>query len=129
MTDFWKNLTRSWQDTISLILGVWLVLSPWALGFTGTPVAMWNAVLFGVLIAIMALMALVEFHDWEEWADMAIGAWLVVSPWVLGYAMAQMPAVPDGGSYAATWNGIAVGVLTFGMAAWSLFDHRHQTHA
>lgn len=129
MTNFWKNLTRSWQDTVSLILGLWLVVSPWALGFTGTPVAMWNAVLFGVLVAIMALMALIEFHDWEEWADMAIGAWLVVSPWVLGFAMTQAVEGAANATYAATWNVIVIGALTLAMAAWSLFDHRGHTHA
>lgn len=129
MTNFWKNLTHSWQDTVSLLLGVWLIFSPWILGFTGTPVAMWNAVLFGVLIAIMALMALIEFQEWEEWADMVIGAWLIVSPWVLGFATMYATDGAMTGAYGASWNFIAVGVLTLGMAAWSLFDHRGHTHA
>lgn len=123
MTNFWKKLSESWQDTVSLILGVWLVLSPWVLGFTMTEAAMWNAVAFGLLISVMAVLALVEFHEWEEWADMAVGLWLVVSPWVLGFAMTM------GAGSATTWNFVVVGILTLGMAAWSLRDHRHHTHA
>jgi peptidoglycan/LPS O-acetylase OafA/YrhL len=129
MTSFGKKLTDNWQDTASLILGVWMILSPWILQFTGTPAAMWNAIVFGVLIAVMALMALVDFHEWEEWADMAIGAWLIVSAWVLGFAMTEAAAGAQGGAYAATWNFVVVGILTLGMAAWSLFDHRHRVHA
>lgn len=128
MTDFWKNFTRNWQDSASLILGLWLIASPWMLGFAGMQLAMWNAVLFGALITIMALMALVDFHEWEEWTDLVIGAWLIVSPWILGFAMIY---AADGaeGQNAATWNVILVGALTIAMATWSLFDHRHHTHA
>lgn len=124
MTNFWKKLSESWQDTVSLILGVWLFLSPWILGFTATEAAMWNAVAFGLLIIAMAVLALVEFHEWEEWADMAVGLWLVVSPWVLGFAV-----IAAGAASVATWNVIVVGLLTLGLAAWSLRDHRHHTHA
>jgi len=31
---------RHWQDVASLLVGVWLVVSPFALGFTGA--ATWN---------------------------------------------------------------------------------------
>ena len=127
MTNIWKKLTDNWQDCASLVLGVWLLLSPWALGFTGVDAALWNAVLFGVLIAVMAIMALIDFHEWEEWADMAIGLWLIASPWVLGFA--TMVTGAEGGAYAATVNVVVVGALTFGMAAWSLRDHRHRAHA
>lgn len=126
MTNIWKKATDDWQDLLSLGLGVWLLLSPWTLGFAGVDAALWNAILFGVLIAVMAIMALIDFHEWEEWADMAIGLWLIVSPWVLGFAMMTGAG---SGAYAATVNVVLVGILTFGMAAWSLRDHRHRAHA
>ena len=116
-----KKLTDSWQDTLSLALGIWLLFSPWLLGFTPITGAYWNAIAFGLVIAGMSLLALIEFHEWEEWADMAVGAWLVVSPWVLGFAIAANATV--------VWNVIIVGLAILGMAAWSLRDHRHQTHA
>lgn len=125
MTNFSRRLTDNWQDVISLILGVWLILSPWLLGFALMQAATWNAIAFGIVIALMAFMALFEFHAWEEWADMAVGVWLIVSPWVLGFAMADVA----GGYTAAAWNVVIVGILTFGMAAWSLRDHRHHSAA
>ena len=84
------------------------------LGFAPETVAMWNAVLIGLVIAAAALSALVDFHKWEEWADMAFGLWLLVSPWVLGFAATLA---------VATWNFVLVGILTIALAAWSLRAH------
>ena len=128
MTDFWKTLTTRWQDSLNVLLGVWLILSPWALQFTGSQTAFWNAIVVGVIIAAAAFAALVEFHEWEEWADIAFGAWLVVSPWVLGFG--AVPATEEGtvatNFVPATWNFVAVGGLTLLLAAWSLRDERHR---
>jgi SPW repeat len=114
MSNFWKTATERWQDSLNVVLGVWLILSPWILGFASTPAAMWNAVLIGLVIAAAAAAALVDFHKWEEWADMAFGLWLLLSPWILGFA-AMLAA--------ATWNFVVVGILTIALAAWSLRDH------
>lgn len=120
MTSFSKRLSDNWQDAVALILGVVLIASPWIMGFAGVSVAMWNAVLLGALIVLMAVMAIVNFHEWEEWADIAIGLWLVVSPWALGFATAYEVG-PTG---AATWTFVVLGALTLAMAAWSLMAHR-----
>ena len=109
--------TKSWQDGLSLVLGLWLIASPWVLGFSDTTLVFWNAFAFGVLIAAMALVVLVEFHEWEEWTGIAIGAGLAVSPWVLGVTAMT-------GTGAAIWNFVIVGLLTLAMSAWSLADHR-----
>ncbi|BCP65887.1 SPW repeat protein [Thermus thermophilus] len=46
---------RKWQDWANLVLGLWLVLSPWILGFSGTSSATWNAVIVGLLVGLLAL--------------------------------------------------------------------------
>ena len=46
---------RKWQDWANLVLGLWLVLSPWILGFSGTSSATWNAVILGLLVCLLAL--------------------------------------------------------------------------
>lgn len=118
MASMLQSVARRWQDSVNLVLGVWLVISPWVLQFAAEPRAMWNAVILGVVIAAAAILALVQFREWEEWADMAFGLWLIVSPWVLGFAATLA---------AATWNFVVVGVLTIALAAWSLRDERHRT--
>lgn len=72
-------------DVVNVIAGICLALSPWVLGFTGTAAAAWNAWIVGVVIALIAIGALVAFAEVEEWANLILGIWSVISPWVLGF--------------------------------------------
>ncbi|MGH6944592.1 MAG: SPW repeat protein [Geminicoccaceae bacterium] len=49
-----------WQDWINGILGIWLVVSPWVLGFGQVPAPTWDHVIVGLLVLILAA--------WEIWA-------------------------------------------------------------
>ena len=122
MTDFWKKATDNWQDSVTLILGLWLIVSPWVLGFAGLEAATWNAVVFGLVIAAMALAALTTFRDWEEWIDMAIGAWLAISPWILGFATSAEGSTLTG-------NFVVAGLLVLALSAWSLVGHHRGAQA
>ena len=75
-----------WQDWVSWILGLWLCISPWALGFAGDPASTQNAVVVGFLLILTEVVTLSVFEPWEEWFNIALGAWLVVCPFVLGIA-------------------------------------------
>ncbi|WP_243030420.1 SPW repeat protein [Thermus altitudinis] len=97
---------QRWQDWANLVLGVWLILSPWLLGFSGTPAAMWNAVLVGVVVGLMALMHLRGGPMWEEWVSVVLGVWLILSPWILGFS----------GMGNAMWNAVIVGLLVGALA-------------
>ena len=117
-----------WRDWAMLALAVWLFLSPWILGFTaglpaegeavgaGFTLAAWNAWILGVVIAVLALWAAFQFAEWHDWANGVLGVWLVVSPWILGFAALT----------AALWNHVVVGLLIVALAAWELWDVRHQ---
>lgn len=113
MTNLWKKVTSDWQDSINVLLGLWLVISPWILQFQDSERALANAVIVGGVIVLMSLAAVVSFRNWEEWIGMVIGAWLVVSPWVLGLAALTM----------VTWNFVIVGALVLALAGWSLYAH------
>jgi hypothetical protein len=72
-------------DVANLILGVALLASPWIFSFpSGT--ASQNAVISGIVIAAISLAALAAFTVWEEWLNLIVGVWVLVSPWVLGFA-------------------------------------------
>ncbi|MEK7555456.1 MAG: SPW repeat protein [Patescibacteria group bacterium] len=43
---------------LQLILGLWVVISPWLLGFYGNSMALWSNVIAGVLIIILSLWEL-----------------------------------------------------------------------
>lgn len=60
-------------------------------------------------------MAHITHHDpqtrrWQDWANMALGALLAASPWLLGYT----------GLEGATINAIIIGLLVFALSALAL---------
>lgn len=48
------------------VLGVWLIVSPWIVGFTGVTAAAWNTVLVGAGVVILAGWALAAAPAREE---------------------------------------------------------------
>jgi SPW repeat len=75
-----------WEDWCDWALGIWLMLSPWVLLFEYDIAATRNAVIVGFLIVSAEAVTLSYFRVWEEWINVALGTWLIVSPWVLGVA-------------------------------------------
>jgi hypothetical protein len=47
-----------WGDTIGIMLGAWLLASPWLLGLAAASAAAMNAVIMGVLVICYALWAM-----------------------------------------------------------------------
>ncbi len=43
-----------WQGWFNLILGLWLIVSPWLLGFSTVAAAMWNSVIVGIVVAALS---------------------------------------------------------------------------
>jgi hypothetical protein len=73
------------QDLVNLYLGIWAVLTPWLVGHhPGTGVVA-DYVVVGILISFFAIAALIAFRPWQEGVNIVLGAWLLVSPWVLGF--------------------------------------------
>jgi hypothetical protein len=96
---------KHWQDPVNALLGAWLVLSPWAVGFADSTAATANAVLVGALLVAAALGAILVPKAWEEWVEVALGVWLIASPWLLGFAGIQAPMQN------AIFSGLAVTIL------------------
>ena len=113
--DFGQTLSTRWRDACNLLLGVWLAVSPWALAYAGQTTPAWNAHAIGVVIAVAALAALVAFQQWEEWVNAALAAWLIVSPYLLGFS----------DNAAAFWNQFVAGLLVGGLAIWSAMAASH----
>jgi hypothetical protein len=102
---------KHWEDWVGLILGVWLIVSPMVLRY-GDLVASQNAFLVGVLLIVITLVELTIFRAWEEWINVILGAWLVVSPWLLG------------SNFIATTNLVIVGLLVLALALYEIWDER-----
>jgi len=77
---------RSWEDWLGMLLGLLVALSPWVSGdHLAGRIAVWNAALVGVLLFFLAELEYVLLRRWEEAAQLVLGLWLVVSPYVFGY--------------------------------------------
>lgn len=101
---------KHWQDPTSLALGLWLVASPWLLGYDHSLTATQNFVVVGILVAALALFELFKVAAWEEWSSFALGIWLAISPWLLGFSSIA----------AAMFNALVVGIAIAALALWAL---------
>jgi hypothetical protein len=107
--------STSWRDEVAgasglnVIAGIWLIISPWVLGYTG-PDAMWNPIVFGAIVGILALARAAGAYRAVglSMLNMAIGVWLFIS----AFWLAQ--------SSQASWNVGVMGVVVFVLAAWSV---------
>lgn len=106
-----------WQDWVNLALGLWLCVSPWVLwrGDVPPPSLTANAVIFGVLLAMLALAALYRLEAPAEWAVIVAGAWIFLSPWLYGFSHLTV----------AAWDHWIVGALVAILAGWELLALRH----
>ncbi|WP_157268251.1 SPW repeat protein [Azohydromonas aeria] len=101
---------KHWQDGVNAVLAAWVLLSPWALGFDGERAATWNALIAGAALLAVALGAVFVPQAWERWSAAALGLWLAISPWVLGFA----------GLRDAMLGTAITGVAVLALAAWTL---------
>jgi hypothetical protein len=57
---------HEWEEWISGVLGLWLIASPWVLGFADMGAAMWNAVISGAVVIAMAAEELWEIRHFGQ---------------------------------------------------------------
>jgi hypothetical protein len=76
-----KATMKHWQDPVNLVLGLWLIASPWILRFQTERAAMWSAVVLGILVSATALASLVRIRAWEEWANVVLGVCVSFARW------------------------------------------------
>lgn len=103
-------------DLYNLVLAMFLFASPWLFARANGVAAM-DLRASGAVIAILSLAAMVAFSNWEEWANLLIGFWLIVSPWILGFAHTR-----------AMHFSIAVGAAVAYLATLELFLVSDATH-
>ncbi|WMT79674.1 SPW repeat protein [Bradyrhizobium sp. Ash2021] len=56
---------QHWQDIASLLLGVWLVMSPFVLGFAGA--ATWVTIVLGLFVILFAVEGFVDLSFRPIW--------------------------------------------------------------
>jgi hypothetical protein len=49
------ELPTMWLSWLSALLGLWLIVSPFILGFTGLTTAFWNNIILGIIVAVLGV--------------------------------------------------------------------------
>lgn len=98
-------------NALNAVLGVALVLMPWYLNLGSETAAARNAFVCGMAIAIIAALALSKSYDWEEYINLAVGLWVSIAPWMLGFADSPVP----------TWSHVVIGLAVAALAAFELW--------
>jgi hypothetical protein len=60
-------MPKAWEEAVNIILGIWMIVSPWVLGFSTHMVATRNAVIVGILVTAFAIWAMVLDTDFQKW--------------------------------------------------------------
>ena len=104
----WKR----WQDWAEVVLGILLIISPFAFSSLAVPSAEWTAFIGGILLVIFGLWNLSSpANRTGEWLAGLLGVLVFIAPWVLGFS----------GLGAMAWSAWVIGVLNVLLAASVLF--------
>lgn len=97
--------TAGW---LNFLAGVWLIMSPYILGFAGTA-ASTNAVIVGIIVGVLALVSIysAESTMWASWISIILGVWMIISPFILGFTTG-----------AVVMNSIILGIIVIALSAW-----------
>ena len=101
---------KRWQDQVILLLGLWLVVSPWVFSYPEGSPQMINAFASGLVIAVLAAFDLYKTYFWAVVVNLLVGVWVAVSPWILRLAEQRV----------VLWNELLVGIAVVVLALWEL---------
>lgn len=129
--------TERWKiaSGLNILLGAWLILSPFVLGYADQTAATGASVFFGFLIAVVAALRIFRMPDasWLGWVNVALGLSLLFAPFYINYGYAvnpyqayvQYPLVdPDN---IPLWNSIIGGAIAAVLGAASALMQRAST--
>ena len=114
-------LTRRSDDAsrpasaLNVLAGIWLIISPWVLGFTDLRVPLWDTLLVGIAVLVLAAIRLgTSGTTGLSWVNLLLGIWLIISPFVLGFTAAS----------AAMSNAIVLSILVGIFSLWAALATR-----
>lgn len=68
-----------WSQIPLLVLGPWLIASPFSLGYRSAPL-IWSDMISGILVTALAVIAFRTKRVWPAWANTFVGLWLAFAP-------------------------------------------------
>jgi uncharacterized membrane protein len=68
-----------WSQIPLLVLGLWLIVSPFSLGYRSV-LLIWSDMISGLLVIALAVIAFRTGRAWAAWANTFVGLWLAFAP-------------------------------------------------
>jgi len=127
-------------------IGVWLILAPFILAYSGVTPALWNDIVVGAWLLVVAGMRAINTTRYEglSWTNLGFGLWLIVAPFILSYGDFAMglgaTALGEPGLVetvqpmnvtGAIWNDVVVGLIVAvlaGMSAAATRSYKKDIH-
>jgi hypothetical protein len=88
-----RIISRKFHAVLDYLSAVFLIAAPWLFGFENSPVPMYTAVGFGLLVFVLSILTYYEggifkyFSMWTHLAvDVTMGIVLASSPWTFGFS-------------------------------------------
>ncbi|HVC35761.1 MAG TPA: SPW repeat protein [Chloroflexota bacterium] len=96
---------------LSVLAGLWEIAAPFALGYANLLAPTTDAVVVGALVLVLAAIRSIgaDRETWLSWVVAALGLWLVLAPFVLGYDVLTSP----------TSNDVGIGIVIFTLGTWA----------
>ncbi|MDI3339187.1 MAG: SPW repeat protein [Sphaerobacter sp.] len=96
---------------ISVVLSVWLVISPWVLSYSHLHGSTWNTIGVAWVASFLAGLRITGADEagWLSWLHALVGLYLIASPWLWG----------DAGHLGLVVNQVVCGLIITGVALWS----------
>lgn len=105
-------INKHGRNILTILAGGWLLISPWVMKYDNLGVATWSASIVGVALILSEVAAFVRPGTWEELLDLCLGAYLICSPYILGFSSSIKVADNVG----------MIGLLVIGLAIIGLMD-------
>ncbi len=95
------------------VIGVWVAIAPFILGYRGVGAALWNDLVVGIAVVVLAVASAMSESESPiktmDWITAVLGLWLVLAPFILGYSAIT----------AALWSDIIAGVVILVLSVWA----------
>ena len=98
---------------LNMILGLALIVAPFALGYNTNVTAFWSSIILGAVIALASgykAFAKDAAH-WEDWVDVVAGVIAVLVPFVFGFSTLVT----------ALWACVVLGVIVAALSGYRLY--------
>ncbi len=93
-----------WAQWINALIGVWLIISPWTLGYSQDSGALWFSIIVGAILLIVSIWAAVQseikgWASWQSWIALLMGVLAIIESFSFKFSTGTM------------WTDIILGVV------------------